>query len=453
MAHTDLFDGFAPTSPEEWKAKIEKDLRGKEYNSLISQTADGVSIQPFYHRSQVDVSGQPFKAMAKWDIVQEILVEDAKAANKEALDHLNRGATSLLFYCNADVNLDQLFEGVQIEFIRTNFVVEGDASVLAENFKSLISSRGLNASEIAGSVNIDCLESIARTGNWTVDEATDFENIKNLNASLPKNIKGLCINANLFANAGATPSQQLGIAVSMVYEYIHRLELKNTNSFWINFALGSDYFGEIAKLRAFRRLWTQLNSELGFEQNEAFIYAETALRNKTILDGYNNMIRTTSESMAAAIGGANEISVKGFNHTFKNPDFFGERIAKNQQNMLEHESHMNAVNDISQGSYFIETLTEELATKGWDFFKEIEKRGGYVDAMKSGWLQEQVELSADAEQKAFDDQKVVLIGANKYAKQDENLKGIIEHGMFAGNDKDTVIKRIVPTRLSERLES
>lgn len=114
---------------------------------------------------------------------------------------------------------------------------------------------------------------------------------------------------------------------------------------------------------------------------------------------------------------------------------------------------MNAVNDISQGSYFIETLTEELATKGWDFFKEIEKRGGYVDAMKSGWLQELVELSADAEQKAFDDQKIVLIGANKYAKQDENLKEIIEHGMFAGNDKDTVIKRIVPTRLSEKLEA
>lgn len=453
MAHTDLFDGFSPTSPEEWKAKIEKDLRGKEFESLLSQTQDGITIQPFYHRSQTDVSGQPFKAMAKWDIVQEILVEDAKDANKEALDHLNRGASSLLFYVNADVNVEQLLEGIQIEFIRTNFVVEGDALALAENFKKLITDRGLNASEIAGSINIDCLESIARTGNWKVDEASDFENIKKLNASLPENIKGLCINANLFANAGATLSQQLGIALSMVYEYIHRLELKNTNSFWINFALGSDYFGEIAKLRAFRRLWAQLNNELGFEQNEAFIYAETALRNKTILDGYNNMIRTTSESMAAAISGANEISVKGFSHTFKNPDFFGERIAKNQQNMLEHESHMNAVNDISQGSYFIETLTEELATKGWDFFKEIEKRGGYVDAMKSGWLQELVELSAATEQKAFDDQKVVLIGANKYAKQDENLKEIIEHGMFAGSNKDTVIKRIVPTRLSEKLEA
>ena len=453
MAHKDLFDGFAPTSAEEWKAKIEKDLRGKDYSTLISQTPDGVSIQPFYHRSQIDVSGQPFKAMAKWDIAQEILVDDAKAANQEALDHLNRGATSLLFYCHSEVNLKLLLEGIQIEFIRINFVVEGNALALAENFKELINERGLKESEIAGSINTDILESLARTGKWMVDEAADFDNIKKLNASLPKHIKGLCINANLFANAGATLSQQLGIALSMVYEYIHRLELKDTNTFWTNFALGSDYFGEIAKLRAFRRLWSQLNSELSFEQNEAFIYAETALRNKTILDAYNNMIRTTSESMAAAIGGANEISVKGFNHTFKTPDFFGERIAKNQQNLLEHESHINAVNDISQGSYFIETLTEELATKGWNFFKEIEKNGGYVEAIKTGWLQEQVEISAAAEQQAFDDQEVVLIGANKYAKQDENLKEIIVRGMFAANDKETLFKRIVPIRLSEKLEA
>lgn len=453
MANTNLFEGFDPTTPEEWKAKIEKDLRGKEFDSLISKTQEGITIQPFYHREQTEVSGQPFKAMAKWDIVQELMVEDAKAANKQALDHLNRGATSLLFYCYADVDLNQLLNGIKIEYIRTNFVVEGDALALAQNLKNLISSRDLKENEIAGSVNIDCLESVAHTGKWQENEASDFNRIKRLNEALPENIRGLCINANLFGNAGATLSQQLGISLSMMYEYIHRLELKSTQGFWINFAIGSDYFGEIAKLRAFRRLFAQLSTELGLAQTEAFIYAETSLRNKTILDAYNNMIRTTSESMAAAIGGANEISVKGFNHTFKEPDFFGERVAKNQQSMLEHESHVNAVTDISKGSYFIEMLTDELAEKSWVFFKEIEKHGGYVEAMKAGWLQEQVELSAEAEQKAFDSQETVLIGANKHAKKDENLREIIEQGMFASKDKETEIKRIVPKRLSEKLES
>ncbi len=356
------------------------------------------------------------------------------------------------FTCNGDSDLETLLDGIQIEYIRTNFVVEGDVLLLVKNLKNLISKGGLKEVEIAGSVNIDCLESIARTGDWLENEEADFKRVESLVSSLPENIRGLCINANLFGNAGATPTQQLGIALSMVYEYIHRFELKSTQPFWVNFAIGSDYFGEIAKLRAWRRLWAQLHSELGLNHTEAFIYAETGLRNKTIMDAYNNMIRSTSESMAAAIGGANEISVKGFNHTFRDPDFFGERIAKNQQSILEHESHLNEVSDISKGSYFIESLTEEMANKGWEFFKEIESKGGYVACMESGWLQGQVKASAEAEQKLFDEKQKVLIGANKHAKADENLKELIDQGMFAATEKETRIKRVVVKRLAEGLE-
>lgn len=453
MSEENLFKDFKATSFEEWQKKIEKDLKGKEFSFLISQTPDGIGISPAYHRQNSHIKPQPFKAMAKWDVVQEIFVEDAKTANKLALDHLSRGATSLLFYLYGDTDLEILLKDIRIEFIRTNFVVEGDALALAENFKELVATRGLKDVEIAGSINIDCLEILARTGNWTKSEDEDFNTLLQLWQSSPSNVKSLCINANLFANAGATLSQQLGIALSMVYEYIHRLQLKETSPFWINFAIGSDYFGEIAKLRAFRRIWSQLHKELALEETETFIYAETALRNKTIKDAYNNMIRTTSESMAAAIGGANEISVKGFNITFKVPDPFGERIAKNQQSILEHESHFREVTDIAKGSYFIEELTEGLADKGWQFFKEIEKRGGFVAAIKEDWLQEQIEASAQAEQKAFDEKQKVLIGANKYAKTDENLKEIIEHGMFSSaSENDTEVKPVKSRRLAEGSE-
>lgn len=452
MADTDLFKDFKPRSLQEWEEKIKKDLKGKDFESLLSHTPEGISLKPAYHQDNSEIKPQPFKDRAKWDVVQELFVEDAKAANKQALDHLNRGATSLLFYLYGNTDLEVLLKDIELPYIRTNFVVEGDVLALAENFKILLEKRGYQQGEIAGSINIDCLENLARTGNWNENEAADFERVKSLHQSLPENIKTLCVNVNLFANAGATLSQQLGIALSMVYEYIHRLELKNTQAFWVNFAIGSDYFGEIAKLRAWRRLWAQLHTGLGLAETEAFIYAETGLRNKTIMDAYNNMVRTTSESMAAAIGGANEISVKGFNQTFKEPDFFGERIAKNQQSILEHESHLNAVADISRGSYFIETLTEEMAQLGWEYFKEIENNGGYVEAMKSGWLQQQIETSAQAEQKAFDEKQKVLIGANKHTKADENLKEIIKQGMFAGGEKETEIKRVVARRLAEELE-
>lgn len=452
MSEKDLFSDFSPSSFDEWRQKIEKDLKGKEYETLQSHTPENITIEPAYHRQSVQVKDQPFKAMAKWDICQEILVEDAKAANKLALDHLQRGATSLLFYLNGDTDLETLLKDVKLEYLRTNFVVEGDVEKLIKNFKDLIHNRGLKEIEIAGSVNIDCLENLARTGNWFKSEEEDFARIKNNYEQLPKHMQALCVNANLFANAGASLAQQLGIALAMVYEYIHRLELKSGQSFWTNFSIGSDYFGEIAKLRAYRRLWAQLSAELRLEETETFIYSETSLRNKTIKDRYNNMVRTTSESMAGIIGGANEFSVKGFNHTFKESDFFGERLAKNQQLILEHESHFKEVSDMARGSYFIEELTEKLAKKGWEFFKQIEAEGGFVESLKKGWLQARIEKAAEQEQKAFDEKQKVLIGANKYIQQDENLEEIIKQGMFASPGNATEIKRVLPRRLAEGLE-
>lgn len=452
MSNT-LFEDFPTKTLAEWQAKIEKDLKGKPLSSLHHTDADGNLIEPAYKGENTTQNAQPFKAMAKWDTVQELFVEDAKTANKEALDHLNRGATSLLFYLYGDCDLELLLKDIQLQYIRTNFVVEGDALGLANRFLQLIKNRGLNPAEIAGSINIDVLESLARTGNWLTNEADDFQRVEKLHKTLPSSIRSLCINANLAANAGASPAQQLGITLSMVYEYIHRLQLNNTNVFWVNLAIGADYFGEIAKLRAFRRLWSNLHSELNLNETEAFLYCETGMRNKTILDRYNNMVRSTAEAMAAVIGGANEISIKGFNHTYAAPDSFGERIAKNQLSLLEHESHLNVVRDMAQGAYFIETLTEALAEKGWGFFKAIEAKGGYVESLKSGWLQTQIETSAAEEQAAFDAKQKVLIGANKHAKTDEQLQDIIQHGMFSHqSDKKTTVKRLVPKRLSEALE-
>ncbi len=452
MNSDNLFKDFSKSSSADWKAQIEKDLKGKAFSQLISTTADGIEVQPFYHKDNTETKPQPTKKQASWNIVQELFVADAKQANKEALDHLNRGANALLFYLYDNTDLGQLLSEIELPYINCHFVVEGNAAAFAKSLNTLIANRGWNPGELHGSVNMDCLESIARTGNWKSNQQNDFEDIKTLGSTLPKGFKNVCINANLFGNAGATLSQQLGIALGMGYEYVHQLEPKDSQGFWFNFAIGSDYFGEISKLRAFRRLWLQMQNELDLPAEEISIYAETALRNKTILDAYNNQIRTTSEAMAAAIGGANEISVKGFNHTYKEPDFFGERIAKNQQNILEHESHLSAVSDISKGTYFIETLTEELAQKGWDFFKAIESQGGYIASLQNGWLQSQVEESANKEQLAFDEKNNVLIGANKHAKTNENLTDLIEYGMFAGKDKETEIQRIVPRRLSEGLE-
>ncbi len=453
MSESSLFAEFPAQSEAEWKAKIIKDLRGKAFEEIIRNTADGIDIMPIYSSESTSIQNQPLKEHPKWDNVLEILVLNEKEANAEALKYLDRGATSLLFYLPGKVDLDILLKDVQLEYICTNLVIEGHIEYYHKSFSQLIQKRGLQESELEGCINFDPLENLARTGDWFMNEAEDFSELRELQLAEFQGLRSLALNVNLFANAGASHAQQLGIALAMAYENVHRLKLSDSRQFWINFAIGSDYFGEIAKLRAFRRLWAQWQNELGFAEKEVRIYAETALRNKSILDKHNNLIRTTAEAMSAVIGGATEICVKGYGEPLEDLGFFPRRLALNQLSMLQHESRLDQVRDMAAGNYWVEQLTEVLATKGWSFFKEIEAQGGYVESLKKGWLQDAIQKMADVEQARFDSGELKMIGANVYRNENEVYEDAILGALKPRNsNKGKQVEIIKPTRLAEKLE-
>lgn len=452
MSEKNLFNDFQNVSTEEWLMQIEKDLKGKDFNSLLKVSKDGITIKPVYHQESTAKS-QDFRKQSQWSIVQEILVMDNKEANKQALIHLNKGATSLLFYLATPLDLETLLDQIEIQYISVHFVTEGNGQEVETALKNLSSKRNLKPQEIKGSINIDCLENLTRTGNWFTSEEEDFKELKSISKNKYPGLKTICVNANLFSHAGASHVQELGLALAMAYEYIHKLELGSGQNFWFNFGIGSDFFAEISKLRAFRRLWNQLQNELGFKASPAVIYAENSLRNKTILDAHNNLIRSTTEAMAAVIGGCDEFSVKPFNIAFDEASDFSDRISKNQQSILQHESHFAAVNDMAKGSYFIESYTEDLAEKAWGFFKEIEKKGGYLNALKSNWIQDQIEEVANLEQEKFDANEKVLIGANKHRNKAESIHEKNRFGLFYKAAKEgTAVRPLKVKRLSEELE-
>ncbi len=451
MPEENLFEDFNPYTLAEWQQKIEKDLKGKTVTSLRSELEENIVVEAVYNRENGQVEQAYSLGNQKgWETVQEILVRDEKEDNKKALNYLNKGATSLLFYLGPDTDLKTLLKDILIEHIYTHFVTEGNGLEIWDKLQKIIKERQLNHSQINGSINIDCLENLARTGSWFKGENEDLNELKKLTHATSAGFKTVCINANLFANAGADLGQQLGIALSMAYEYIHRLQLESTTKFWFNFAIGSSYFGEIAKLRAFRRLWLNFQSELKLPESEAHIYCENSLRNKSNMDAYNNMIRTTNETMAAVIGGCDELSIKPFIQDDNNSESLESRISRNQSLIAQYEAHLDAVSDIARGSYFIENLTEALARKGWEFFKSIEAEGGYVKALKKGWLQQEVETTARAEQQAFDEGQKILIGVNRYRKDDE--KNIESKTITDKSLKGTTVKPVRIKRLSEKIE-
>ncbi len=444
MAELNEFQAF---TKEDWILKIEKDLKGKSYSSLTSQFQD-LSIEATYSSDSNPASSnnQAFKTTPEWNIAQEILVIDEKEANKKCLDILNKGANSLSLYLESDCNLEIILKDILIQHINIDFISNDRAQITESKIKDLCAKRDLNIADLSYSINRDPIENLARTANWFSSEEDDFNDLSTLNNS--RNNRNFCINTSLFENAGASISLQLAIALASAYEHIHRLNLKDASNFQFNLSIGSEYFPEIAKVRALRNLWSLLLSEVKIADSPAHIYAENSMRNKSLLDIYNNMIRSTAENMAGVIGGVDSFCSKAFNELDKS-NSFGERIARNQQLVLASEAQFMRQMDMSKNSFFIEHLTAQLEENAWLKFKDIEAKGGIVECLKSAYLQDQISKEATEEQAKFDSGEKVLIGVNKFANSEDSIPSKPSKNRTS---ESGVIKRITPSRLAESME-
>lgn len=215
---------------------------------------------------------------------------------------------------------------------------------------------------------------------------------------------------------------------------------------------GSEYFFEIAKIRALRHLWELLAQAYGFS-GKCKIIASPTLRNKTLYDYNTNMLRTTTESMAGILGGADLICNLPYDALYHNENDFAARIARNQLLLLRHESYFSSVSNPADGSYYIESLTDQLGQKALELFKTIEKGGGFLSQLQAHTIQKKIIESAEKEQKAFDKGDRILVGTNKYPNTEDRMQEILEKNPFRTMRKvQTRIAPILAKRLSESNE-
>ncbi|MES2689560.1 MAG: methylmalonyl-CoA mutase subunit beta [Bacteroidota bacterium] len=463
MTDKKLFSDFPEVSQEQWIAQVVKDLKGESFDEKLTyKSADGITIKPFYTAEDLAKYSErkPLFTHADWEVCVEIEAQEAGVGNKKALHELNNGATAMLFFVNHDVDLETLLNEIGIEYISMQFVVEGDAVLFCENLDKYVHSKGLDASALNISINTDPVENLLRTGDWRQSEAADQKELVDILCAH----RTICINSAIYHNAGASAAYQVGCALAQANAYINWLEeqgvepAKLGRKFQLNVSVGPDYFFEIAKLRAFRKTFALLLDEYGTD-NELYIHAETATRNLTVFDTHNNLLRTTTAAMAASIGGCNSLVVKPFDIIYTGDHEFSERLARNIQLVLKAESYFDKVADVSAGSFFIEELTEQLAEKAWDYFVEIEKQGGLLKALRSGFVQQKIKDFSVAQQQNFNTGKEVLVGTNKFPDMQEDKQdkaSAINWGSEAGKGK--VVETLDTTRLSamnekERLSS
>ena len=434
-----LFSDFPPVETSEWKKKIESDLKNIPYNNIVWKPIEGIEVQPFYREEDV-ADFQPYipnnKSSNDWKICQSILVESFENANSKAVEAVKGGATSLHFIFPESLQLDSKGIKILLKDLCTSFVAlnfSGHIAKIPDLLEAEIKDQGIDPDIIKGNINLDPIGYLSQTGNFQSEEEMEFENVARIlkkTAEVFPNIKVIGINADIFHNAGATVVQEIGFSLAMVSEYLSKLTDLNikpdriSKSIHFNFAIGSVYFMEIAAIRATRLLFAQLVKAWGVTEKDSLktsIHCKTSEFTQSVYDPYVNILRSATQSMTAAMGGADSIAVTPFDNAFRNPSDFSERIGRNTQIILKEESYINRVADPAAGSYYIESLTESIAKHSWDLFLQIEDNGGYLKSFKEGLIQRLIRETASARELNIASRKQIIVGVNQYPEVNEKL--------------------------------
>jgi methylmalonyl-CoA mutase len=438
-----LFKEFEGTTPIAWKQKIQVDLKGADYNeTLLWTTNEGLTVKPFYTREDktnraINQSKEAYK------ICQKIIISDEKKANTLTIDALKRGASAIQFVAKKKFDPSILFDKIDFKSFTVYFKFTFlDAEFIHEISKRIPSDNCFFQTDIIGS--------LAEVGNWFVNLKEDYNALESVVSTVKNSIS---VSGDLYQNAGANMVQQLAYSLAHANEYLNHFGAENAHKIHFQFSVGSNYFHEIAKLRAFRILWESLLNEYDVGDITGHLFVTPSARNKTIYDYNINMLRTTSECMSAILGGSNTISNSSYDSVYAESNEFGERISRNQLLILQQESGFKDAQNIAEGSYYIESLTEQMAEKALIIFKQIEKGGGFIKQLKEGNIQRKLKENSTKEEAQFRKNELILLGTNLQPNKENFMKGSLELDPFVKKRNiKTLFPPITRKRLSENLE-
>ncbi len=469
-----LFAEFPPISTQDWVDKIVKDLKGADYErSLVWQTNEGFKVRPFYRSEDIDklgyLDGQPsvFPFVRgnqceknNWFIRQDIAVNSFADANKKALLLLTKGINAIGFVLDSskqysEADIAGLLKSLPINQIEVSFEAGKASASVAKAIVAYLKNNNINPATTNIALTYDPITGMAADNScFGADSFDNIAEIINLTKHVD-NFNAVTVRADIIENAGSSIVQELGFALAIANEYMAKLTEKGipadnaAKTIKFRFAIGGNYFMEIAKIRAARLLWAQIVKQYNPQNNcsaKANIHAVTSQWNKTIYDPYVNLLRTQTESMSAVLAGVNSLTVNPFNTTYEQPTDFSERIARNQQILLKEEAHFDKVVDPGAGSYFIENLTDSIAEQAWKLFIEVEDKGGAVEALKTGFIQQQVAQMAQKRDMDLANRKEILLGVNQYPNFNEHIDKNLDTKLFNKPVINTSVEPFIPYR-------
>ncbi|GAA5028773.1 methylmalonyl-CoA mutase [Marivirga lumbricoides] len=431
MSKVNPFVDFKESKAAEWKEIIEKGLKGKDFNSLITDTPEGIPILPFYtpEEQSEPLISNPFQSENPglspryWINQFKIIVTDEKAANSEALEALNKGADGIIFNIDKKTpDLNLLLENIQPEFCAISFESTKAQFNLIKDYFHFLKTKKHNAQNINGAYFYDILVSRDIGVDTDIEKSyKELASVISLNKEFP-HFKSFHIDACLYHNAGANIVHELSFTLSKFTEYLDVLtELQldtssifNATSF--SFAFGRHYFFEIAKIKAFKLSVLKIMSAYEHEgsANEIIIHAQTSKRSKSVLDFNVNLLRNSTEAMSAILAGCNSLWVEPHDASLGKSKETFKRIALNVSSILKEEAYLDKIVDPTSGTYYLDNILNTLEQKAWTQFLELENKGSYSALFKDGYVKEKINADEQAMAKAVAERKEIFIGANTF---------------------------------------
>ncbi len=392
---------FPPVSPERWRERVEQDLRGASFEArLIHQTYDAISRLPLYHRPQLPVqpglpAGAPYLRGGRAEAQSwELRSFHPNPKSKELSADLKGGVDSLELEIRSDTKLEPLLEGIGCPIaLNAGPAFEAAAAKLIQLKRSRRES-------LEGAFNADPLAFYFQQGRLPYSLKGGLKRAAELarfcHEELPE-VRALGVNTGVYHRRGASEAQDLGLALASGLSYLRAMEREGMSpaagapQLLFRFDLGTEFFLEIARLRAARRLWGRVMELCGVENPSMQIQTKTARRSLSRRDPWINLLRNTVSCFAAALGGAEIITPLPFDAALGEADALAQRMARNTSLLLRDEAHLAQVLDPAGGAWAVEQLSEELSQAGWAFFQQIEARGGLPEALP--WVHDQLEAT------------------------------------------------------------
>ena len=477
-----LFSDFTAPTRQEWRDKIEVDLKGADYQKkMVWRTNEGFSMEPFYRKEDVDklplvnaLPGEfPFvrgnkKKDNQWYVRQNIVADDPKAANEKALDILNRGVNSIGFRIPGEKvsreYIETLLDGILLDCVEVSYrTCQRHVLELTDILLAYFEEKGYKKDALVGGIGFDPIERMLMKGKDTSFLLPQMPQLVKKLEDYP-GLRCVMVHSDFLCNSGAYVYQELGYALAWGKEYLEEMVEAGVpvdlaaKKIKFYMGIGGNYFMEIAKFRAARMLWAQIVKQYEPKCDcacQMCINASTTTYNQTLFDSYVNMLRSQTEAMSAALAGIHSMVVTPFDAPYEVPTDFAERIARNQQLLLKEECHFDKIVDVSGGSYFVEELTTAIAKEGWKLFLSVEDEGGFLAAVKAGTVQQTINDTNVARHANAGKRKEFLLGTNQFPNFTEKSEGKepLSCDCCCKHSGDADVPAIKATRLASDFET